>query len=647
MEQAGGDPLESLETDLNTWRKTAFDRLLVRRDSLPALREAARRAGFDTSKGRWQEQVRAFLVSVVAAHGQPTGTSGKTNAIVNNPAAIREIFGLTPESRDASVATRLDHAGKQIGNARSGHTLRRDLRGFADQVAIWIRAYLDEQALDPDQTEPAGEDAHLISREDDLAWLRDTYRALLERRGGLFQLWGIAGVGKTTLARAFSGQIGPEHAVGVVRVGRRGLFENDVRSIVRREGVDESGLSDAHCLAAFRKLVATYRKSRPLRLLIFDGADSPEQVIELVPLGVAIPTLITTRERLVLTDDIPAQPRDVSGRRMVTFGRDQSVQLLRRLAPELDKDMALKLAEAVGGHPESLAHVGRCLGLPDVTASELLEDLSRRPRQALISMTHALDVSDCAAGAIEELLRHLDTQALAYQLLISLIWAEEFGQLPTAFALELVTELRGERPSGLSVRAALRRLEQLGLLGESRDSLYMSRLTCQVLRDLTMWTAAAPVLLAYERLLATDPPDPSNKDMLTMLRLEYGFGRPLGEEIAEFFPSDRPPAFICVDARNWALFTSDKWGRRSVTLYRITGGALLCFDTLLRSGWEVIPADASGGIVRSAERYYELVGEGWKRLWPAEKWQRAQEGLLPITGRPNDSNYESPDTSRK
>lgn len=634
MGQVDVDPLDSLETDLNTWRRTSFDRLLVRRGPLPALQEAARRAGFEQPRGQWQEAVHAFLSAVVAAHDRVGGEHVGERVTVSNPSAVREIFGLSKRSKNASVEARQRHAGEEVGDGVSWHTLRKPevAATFVGQLAAWIRTYLDEQAPEADQVEQPGEDSQLIPREDDLTWLRSTYRALQER-GGLFQLWGIAGVGKTTLARAFSETIGPEQTVGVVRVGRRGLFENDVRSIVRREGVDESGLSDAHCLEAFRKLVAVHRRNRPLRLLILDGVDDPEQLLELVPLGVAIPTLITTRERLALTDDdIPTQLRDVHGRRLVTFGRDQSVQLLRCLAPDLDDDMALKLAEAVGGHPESLSHVGRCLGLPDITPSELLEDLSRRPRQALLSMTHALDVPDCAVNAIEKLLRSLDVQSLAYGILVCLIWTEEFGQLPTAFVLELVSELRGERPSGLSVRAALRRLEQLGLLGESRDSLYMSRLTCQLLRDLTMWTAAAPVLLACERLLATDPPDPSSKDMLTMLRLEYGFGRPLGEEIAEFFPGDRPPALICVDLRNWALFTSDKWGRRSVMIYRVTGGALLRFDTAFRDGWEVIPVDASGGIVRSAERYYELVGEGWKRLWPPEKWQRAQEGLLPIPG---------------
>jgi hypothetical protein len=467
----------------------------------------------------------------------------------------------------------------------------------------------------------------LVTRDDDIAWLHATYRDLVQKDGGLFQLWGIAGIGKTTLAMQFADQVEPQGVIGVIRIGRRGLSENDLRHVLRLEGYDESAWSDEYCLTKFRVVV---RQLRCIRLLIFDGVEDATDVIGLIPNGACIPVLITARERLRFPGDANAQLRAPSARRVRTFSDEQCDLLLRRHLVDLDDETVDALGEAVGGHPESLMHIVHCLMLDDVTPTSLLEDLSRRPRQALIDMMNALDVQDCAANAIEKLLRQLDPSSLAYTILICLIWAEEFGQLPRSFLLALVSAFRNEQPSLLALRAAFGQLEQLGLLGQTGDFVAMSRMTCQVLRDLLIESYAS-VMLAYERVVAAPLDDQAlPMSLLNTCRLEYDLARPLRLKLANDLDNthEQAPALICIDKRNWALLvTGNSSGIRYVTMYRVTPGALLALGPRNPREWEIIPNEDCQGILDAVRYYYELMYEEWKK-------RRNRAGLnapLPIT----------------
>jgi hypothetical protein len=145
-------------------------------------------------------------------------------------------------------------------------------------------------------------------------------------------------------------------------------------------------------------------------------------------------------------------------------------------------------------------------------------------------------------------------------------------------------------------------------------------------------------MLAYERLVAVKP-DESEKDLLNTLRLEYDFARPLQQVLADALVSEgeQPPALICIDGRSWALFDSGRSGTRYVTMYRLTSCAILVLNFWSPRNWEVMSDGNSHGIVNSATSYYQLVTEGWKKRWSAEKWARAQEGLKPISSAPTNN----------
>ncbi|MCU1490283.1 MAG: ATP/GTP-binding protein, partial [Acidimicrobiaceae bacterium] len=345
MTESGPDQLASLEGELNTWRKTMFGRLDRRGDAFPALKEAVRRAGGGDQKQVELEDVRALLIAVVAAAeaNEPPDVTADRRARYSRPAVIREVFGLTVFSKDANAKDRFVRAGEAVDlkDPVPHDTMRNNPGAYARQLATWIREYLDQQQRAA-EVAPVAETSLLVARDDDLAWLHATYRDLVQRGGGVFQLWGIAGVGKTTLATQFAGQIGPEKVIGIIRVGRRGLFEDDLRRVLGLEGHDTSAWSDEHCEARFRAVVSG--RLRSIRLLIFDGVDDPSDVIALVPKGVTVPLLITSRERLRFPEDVTEQLRTPPARRVKTFSEEQSRHLLRGQVADLDVETADSLA---------------------------------------------------------------------------------------------------------------------------------------------------------------------------------------------------------------------------------------------------------------------------------------------------------------
>src|ERR1051326_4770189 len=113
MEPVSSNLLESLEAELDTWRKTPFDRLVKRRDPLPALRAAVRSTREGDQKQVRLDDIRTLLISIVAVAEtiQSAGVASSSMGMVSNPAVIRGIFGLTGSSKNATTRQRQEFAG--------------------------------------------------------------------------------------------------------------------------------------------------------------------------------------------------------------------------------------------------------------------------------------------------------------------------------------------------------------------------------------------------------------------------------------------------------------------------------------------------------------------------------------------------------
>jgi hypothetical protein len=615
VKQTSCNPRESLASELDVWRKTPFDRLVVRRWHPPVLTAAIARASQASASAVRVLHVRAVLIAVVTAAEKQhfAGTPPRGEGAISSPAVIREIFGLTRDSKNATARQRQELAGHAVGRGISWHTIRKYNQAYVDQLVTWTLDYLDGLDSQPVAVSKSKEQTAFIDRQDDLDWLLTTHRQLVAS-GGLFLLWGLIGSGKTTLAQQFATQVAPEKFVGFIRLGRRGLYEEDIRRILQTEGHDTSSWSDAHCQALFRTAA---RKLSTIRLLILDDARSESDISALIPDGSIVPVLVTTRERLRVTR-LPSNTQPPA-RQLFPLTTEKSETFLRNQIPGLDAITASELAKILGGHAETMHHVVRYLTTNDAMSPEiLLEELGRSTHRTLADLTEVLEVPSGLPLIVKQLYCQLADDPFSNAILTSIIWTNSSGEQPRDLIIEVVSELL-HRPSALELHAAMHRLERLSLLTRSDTSLALSRLTCQILRDLLIYTRE-PVLVAYERVIAAPVTGTKLTNLVQILRQEYDFLRSLRPILVEALGTVQapPPALVALDDSNWALFTTSSTGRRQVEMYRTTP------HTLLRlrpgaAGWDKTTGDDASRIIELTSGVYPTIKAGWQRIKDAHK----------------------------
>lgn len=609
MDRVRTSTLESLAAELETWRKATFDQLVIRRwrpKSLTAAVSLAR--DIQADKVRMQD-VRALLIAIVetAGRGHSSAMGADRGSTVSNPAVIRAIFGLTSSTKNATTRQRQETAGHAIGHGVSWHTVRRHSMAHVDQLVEWTLSYLRGPDKRPASTIISSSQSDTIVRHSDLSWLGATYRKLLAT-GGIFVIWGVPGCGKTTLAMQFARQVAPEgRFIGSIRIGRRGLFEEDLRHILRIEGVDTSAWADDQCLAFFRTAAPTFRA---IRLVILDGVRDENDIVALLPHGCAAPVLITTvRQPLSTTDSTTPS----FARQLMPLTTNQSYEFLKNRLPWLDEPTVSNLALVLGGHVETMHHVVRYLATENaVIPGTLLEEITHSTRRTLIDLSEVLGVPASLPIAVQRLYDQVADDPLSRAILTSIIWANGSGEQPRQLITEIASRLL-HHPTELELQASLLRLERLGLLTSTEKSFVIPRLTAHILRDLLMDTRE-PTLVAYEQVVAL-PPDPNERlTLLQILRHEYKFLDPLRLDLAKALGNMRVPlpALLALDDSNWALFTSDEAGRRHVEVYRTTQQALLH----LRSNahhWQQAEGDEVEFIVELTSKVYPTIEAGWRR----------------------------------
>ncbi|MGW2120154.1 AAA family ATPase [Streptomyces sp. NPDC001758] len=406
MTQGRRDSFEGIEGELDTWRKTPFDRLLQRREALPELSALVTESSGDDSKAGTLEEIRAFLIAAVAAvEGAEAPSDMTDSALVDNPRAIREVFGLTPRSKNASTKNREELAGEVVTPVRSGHTVRKNSAAHVERLTAWINSYV--QSTVTILEEPRRPD-RIPARENGLDWLRSTYRELTTIPQKLFMLWGLAGTGKTTLAQQFADTLGPEERTGFIRVGRRGLYEEDVRRILLLEGHDVTGWADGQCQALFR-VVAQQLKN--VRLLVLDEVQAADDVTSLIPNGCSVPVLVTARERIHFGAVLKG-PEPPSWQ-ILPLSRAQSAAYLIDQVPGINKDDAAKLSYIASGHAETLTQICRYLSSPEaVTTEELISELSLGTSNAVHGLSEIHGIPESLVMVVRHLFQQVPDRGL-------------------------------------------------------------------------------------------------------------------------------------------------------------------------------------------------------------------------------------------
>jgi AAA domain-containing protein len=606
--QADNDGLSSLEAELHTWRKTPFDRLLTRQPLFrpTALTEAtakARRVGREQLR---LQDIRATLVAVVAAVEQahPAAPARAPAGAICSPGIIREVFGLTDASENASTQAREELAGRAVTPTLSWQTIRKYHRVYVDQLALWIRS----QQPASERRETTGDMApHVIPRPADLAWLHATYRNLVADNGGLFLLWGLDGTGKSTLARHFADQVGPPQVIGFVRLGRRSLYELDIRQVLSLEGIDDSSLSDEQCVARFRDVATRFTA---IRLLVLDDTRAESDILALVPHRSNIPVLVTAPEYLRLSNLARGGPPPAL--QLTAVSDDETLAYLKDQLPEVADSTVRKLVSLLGGHVETIHHVAHYLTNDDaVTAEDLLEDIARRAQHALNDLAEVLEAPKSLPLVIQQLYEAVSSDPMASAILTSLVWTHGSGERPRDLIIEVVSHLV-HRPSALELQAAIRRLERVGLVTATKTSFAVPRLTAQILRDLLIGSRGR-VLIAYERAIA-QPAVRSQGTLLEILRQEYAFLAPLRSSFAKALSNMHmpPPAVLPLDDTTWAVFVTDERGDRQAELYRLTPHAFLHLKSDGRY-WKVLDDSDVNWLADLTALVYPTIRSGWEQ----------------------------------
>ncbi|QQQ75457.1 hypothetical protein IOD16_30870 [Saccharothrix sp. 6-C] len=541
-----------------------------------------------------------MLTAVTASPGEePAAGRGDPGEAITSMRVIREVFGLTRDSKEASTRVRQEIAGQASGHGLTWHTIRKHSQVYVEQLSTAIRATLSTLgAADAPMGSTSG---GLIPRPDDLAWLHAAYREALAGGGGVITVWGLDGAGKSSLTKRFASEIAPSGAFGFIRLGRRGLFEEDVRQILQLEGVDTTSLSDDHCQALFRTTAVRFSA---VRLLVLDDAQKEGDVSALLPHGSNVPVVVTAPRRLLQTD--PGRFRQLGH---VTVS--DTAAYLRQELPHVGEETAHRLAEVLGGHVESMHHVVRYLSSqPAVDANAFLGEITQGASQVLEDLAEVIDAPRSLPSIVRELYGAVHEDALANAILTTVVWTANSGERPTELVVETVRKL-GHAPTELQLRAAVLRLERVGLLTSTATSLAVPRLTARILREFTA-ADREPVLVAYERAIAV-PPKAGEGSLLNILRWEYQFLAEHRVAVATALGNQQRqlPALIALDASDWALLMTDADGRRTAEMYRTTP------ESLLRArpsapGWEVVDAGHRRLIAGLASKVYPAIKAGWQ-----------------------------------
>ncbi|UFQ18014.1 MULTISPECIES: FxSxx-COOH system tetratricopeptide repeat protein [Streptomyces] len=287
-----------------------------------------------------------------------------------------------------------------------------------------------------------------------LEQIHDTFAAA-GPDGCSLALHGPGGIGKTQLALEYVHRFAGDYdIVWWVTAGSRVTAREQFAALAPQLGIEASGQLEPVIGAVRRELVGT---ARPW-LLVLDGADAPEKVLDLIPEGRGHVLVTTLRaEWAAHTEAAVLVP---------PFRRSESVAFVGRRAARLTESEADGLAEAVEDMPLLLDQMAAWLDVtPTADVPGYIKDI-RRGKPDRFGIVESRDYPESFQVAWAKTLNTLrDGAAPAWQLLnllacfspdvvpVRLLQTARHGDLPRPLA-ELVSE-----PS--SWNTALRRLSEI------------------------------------------------------------------------------------------------------------------------------------------------------------------------------------------
>jgi tetratricopeptide (TPR) repeat protein len=216
-------------------------------------------------------------------------------------------------------------------------------------------------------------------------------------------------------------------------------------------------------------------------LLIFDNADSPESVRSYFPTGGPGSIMVTSRNPQWAN---VARPLEVD-----VFAREESIALLQRRGPELDRDDANRLAEALGDLPLALEQAAAWRAETGMTANEYLR-LFEEKRAELLEVAAPVDYQLPVAAAWNVSLDRLvvsNPAALRLLQVCSFFAAEPIPRtlIASGHSADIHPELNTALRDPMRLNRAIREINRYALarIDHRTNSVQMHRLIQAVLVD--------------------------------------------------------------------------------------------------------------------------------------------------------------------
>ncbi|HEY2696670.1 MAG TPA: FxSxx-COOH system tetratricopeptide repeat protein [Pseudonocardiaceae bacterium] len=322
-------------------------------------------------------------------------------------------------------------------------------------------------------------------------------------------LHGMGGIGKTQIATEYIYRhLHDYDVIWWIAAARPTQIRASLTELAVQLGLP--GARDANtAVLAIREALRT---GRPYRrwLLVFDAAESPEEVREFFPTNGPGEVLITSRN-----PDWAGVARPLE---LAVFEREESIELLRKRGPEIDTTDADRLADKLGDLPLAIEQAAAWRAVTGMPVSEYLRLFDESVAEILDTSASA-DYEVSVAAAWNVSFDELKTRnPAAHQILhICAFFSPEpisrdlfTGVSRVSISPELDAALRDP----IKLARAIRDINRYGLakIDHGNNTLQLHRLVQLVLRNRVMAPSVHAQMLhgAHQLLASLDPNDPES-----------------------------------------------------------------------------------------------------------------------------------------